>query len=81
MDSVMKVHYDALGDILYVDLSPPTVDQIMREVSEGVLLRLRLSTGELEGYEIHGFVARSEVGREFELPKTVVELTAPNPAR
>jgi uncharacterized protein YuzE len=77
----MKVHYDAIGDILYIDLFPPTADQIMREVSEGLLLRLQLSTGKLEGYEIHGFVARSEDGREFELPRTVAGLTAHIPAR
>lgn len=78
----MKVHYDAIGDILYVDLYPPTSDQIMREVSEGVLLRLRLSTGNLEGYEVHGFVARSESGREFDLPQSVADhLTSPIPAR
>lgn len=81
MDSVMKVHYDAIADILYIDLYPPTRDQIMREVSEGVLVRLQLSTGKLEGYEIHGFVARSEDAREFDLPETVVGLTAPIPAR
>ena len=81
MDSVMKVHYDPIGDILYIDLFPPTADQIMREVSEGVLLRLQLSTGKPQGYEIHGFVARSDDGWEFELPKTVAELTARIPAR
>ena len=81
MDSVMKVQYDPIGDILYIDLFPPTADQIMREVGEGVLLRLQCSTGRLEGYEIHGFIARSEYGLKVELPQTVAELTARIPAR
>jgi uncharacterized protein YuzE len=48
----MRIEYDAVGDILYLDLEPPCEDQVNHQLASGVYLHLRASTGEILGLEI-----------------------------
>ena len=58
----VKLEYDPIGDILYLDIVPAYAGQQSREVSQGVLIRSNPETGVIESTEVQGFVARSRVG-------------------
>ncbi len=55
----MRLTYDPIGDILFMELSDAREDHRIREVAEGVLARIDRDTGEVEGFEIQGFRARA----------------------
>lgn len=58
----MKLEYDPIGDILYLESVPPYSGQRTKEVAEGVLTRCNPSSGRVESTEVQGFVSRSRVG-------------------
>lgn len=55
----MRLTYDPIGDILFLELSDAREDQRVREVAEGVLARIDPESGKIEGFEIQGFRARA----------------------
>lgn len=67
----MKIEYDAVGDILYLDEVAPSEGQRSTEVAEGVLIRRSRETGAVEGVEVQGFVARQKAGITFEVARTL----------
>ena len=71
MGEAMKLHYDPVADILYLQHCAPNKTQRVREVSEGVLVRLNAESGVIEGYEVHGWLARSRDGAPLSLPLAV----------
>ena len=78
MGTKITVEYDEVGDILYLDVAPPTEDQVMLEVAPGTLLRKNTRTGVIEGVEILGFRRRSVPNEGLEVP-VVVDLKLPGP--
>lgn len=79
MGTSLRFEYDSVGDILYVDIAPPHDKNIMREVAEGVLLRMNLLTEGIDGLEVHGFMARLASGSVIEAP-ILAAFTQPAPA-
>ena len=79
MGARLRFEYDSVGDILYVDTTPPHDENMMREVAEGVLLRVNLLTEGIDGLEVHGFMARSASGSVIEAP-ILAAFTQPAPA-
>jgi uncharacterized protein YuzE len=58
MKAKLKLHYDKVGDILYISKCPPYPDQKSEELSDEVVARLNPVTGEVENLEILFFSAR-----------------------
>ena len=67
----MKLTYDAVGDSLYLRTVAPNGTQVVHEVAEGVLVRCNSETGEVEGYEVQGLIARGAHGLDLVLPDAV----------
>ena len=59
MGTRLTVEYDEVGDILYLDVGEPGLDQVMVEVSPGAMLRTEGVPGTVQGIEIHGFRRRA----------------------
>ena len=68
MATKLTIEYDEVGDILYLDVSAPTADQIMVEIGPGAMLRRNTLTGIVEGVEIVGFLRRAKADAGFEIP-------------
>ena len=66
----MKLEYDPIGDILYLESLPPYAAQCTREVAEGVLTRSNPKSGRVESTEVQSFVHRSTAGMlPLDVPK------------
>lgn len=65
----MRVEYDDVGDILYIERVPPYAAQDSHEISEGVITRSNPASGEVESLEIQGLRKRhaGEAGIEVNL--------------
>ncbi len=68
MATQLTVEYDEIGDILYLDVAPPTDEQVMVEVAPGTLLRKNTRTGAIDGIEILGFRRRSGTNEGLDIP-------------
>ena len=62
MDQKLTIHYDAVGDILYVDKVKPYAQQDSTELDFGVVARLNPTTREVENLEILFFKQRAAQG-------------------
>lgn len=71
MGKRLTVEYDEVGDILYLDVEPPSNAQVMIEVCPGTLLRKNTSTGRMEGIEISGLRTRMKRSEGIEVPVEV----------
>lgn len=88
--NAVATRYDAVGDILYVDLVEPYAEQESDMLSDYVVARSNPSTGEVENLELLFFVRTlTEEGR-YDLPllahllpspEIVFEPDMPKPAR
>ncbi len=68
MATKLTVEYDAIGDILYLDLLEPSDVQVLVEVSPGAMLRRNSVTGVVEGIELQGFTRRTGSPTAVEVP-------------
>jgi len=68
MEAKLKLTYDRVGDILYIDKVPPYPEQDSEELDEEVVVRRNPTSGEVENYEILFCVKRFMRGESLELP-------------
>lgn len=68
MDRPVKTRYDALGDILYIDLVEPYAGQETDMLSDYVIARTNPRTGEVENLELLFFVRTLNEEGKYELP-------------
>ncbi len=55
----MHIQYDAVADILYVDLIERHKGQTTREIGEGLLAEVNLETSVVKGFELWHFRQRA----------------------
>jgi uncharacterized protein YuzE len=68
MATKLRVHYDRIGDILYITKVPPYVGQDSTELDDYIVARLNPDTDEVEGLEILFWSKRLESGETLDLP-------------
>lgn len=68
MDNKLRIRYDQVGDILYLDICPPYADQETEELDNEIIARINPISGEIENLEILFFSRRSENINLCELP-------------
>jgi hypothetical protein len=68
MATKLTIEYDAVGDILYLDVVKPSEDHVLVEVSPGAMLRKNTHTGAVEGIEVAGFRRRLGAPEGIEVP-------------
>jgi hypothetical protein len=68
MGERLTIHYDKVGDILYVDKVQPYADQDSDELGDEIVARFNPTTGAVENLEILFFSKRLELGESIELP-------------
>ncbi|MBI4202372.1 MAG: DUF2283 domain-containing protein [Chloroflexi bacterium] len=68
MEAKLKLHYDKIGDILYISKCPPYPEQESEELSDEVIARLNPVTRDVENLEILFFSARLLRGDLPDLP-------------
>jgi uncharacterized protein YuzE len=52
MDKRLKVRYDKIGDILYLDVCIPYAEQETEELDDEIIARMNPISGEIENLEI-----------------------------
>ncbi|MGE0598041.1 MAG: DUF2283 domain-containing protein [Dehalococcoidia bacterium] len=68
MGTHLVFDYDAVGDILYVNLVPPYAGQDSDMVSDFVVARSNPETGHIENLEILFFMERARNGEQIDVP-------------
>jgi uncharacterized protein YuzE len=68
MATKLRVHYDRIGDILYITKVPPYAEQDSTELDDYIVARLNPDTDEVEGLEILFWSKRLESGETLDLP-------------
>ncbi|GEM_PF-361357 len=68
MGTNLKIHYDNIGDILYLDTCQPYPEQESDELDLGIVARFHPQTAVIENLEILFFTKRLAQGKLFELP-------------
>ena len=68
MDPRLNVRYDSVGDILYVELTPPYRDQESDMIDDYTVARTNPTTGKIESLEILFFLQRARGGESFAVP-------------
>ena len=58
MKSKLTIHYDKVGDILYIEKCPPYKEQDSEELEDEIGVRLNPESGEIETVEINFFSQR-----------------------
>jgi len=78
---MMKLSYDAEGDILYLDFVGRHVGQVTRSIGDGLLAEVNIESGELEGLEVWNFRQRASedhgIDVPFELPALTEQAVSP----
>jgi len=69
MVSYMNIHYDVVGDILFLEDQAPNENQRSTEVAEAVIIRRHRHTDLIDSVEIQGLVARQTAG--ISLPPSI----------
>jgi uncharacterized protein YuzE len=64
----LTLHYDKVGDILFIDKLPAYPEQETEELDDEVIVRLNPRTGEVENVEILFYSARLQRGEDLVLP-------------
>ena len=64
----LKVTYDDVGDILYLDTVAPYEGQVTRPVGEGVIVRCHPKSGAVENVEVWAFRSRAGGEHGLDLP-------------
>ena len=70
MAEKLTFRYDRVGDVLYIDKTPPYAEQESEELGDDVIARLNPTTGEIETLEVLFFSTRLLRGDLLELPVT-----------
>jgi uncharacterized protein YuzE len=70
MTGKLTIHYDRVGDILYLQRCPPYAEQESEELGDDVVARMNPTTGEIEILEILFFSSRFDPDGSFALPVT-----------
>ncbi len=73
----MNIHYDAVADILYVDVVERHGGQATREIGDGLLAEVNLETGSVEGFEIWHFCQRASDLDGIDVPVQLQALLQP----
>jgi uncharacterized protein YuzE len=68
MKSNLTIHYDKIGDILYIEKCPPYKEQDSEELNDEIGVRLNPTSGEIETVEINFFSQRVANDASFEIP-------------
>jgi len=68
MNSRLKMRYDKIGDILYLDICTPYPEQKTEELDDEIIARLNPISGVIENLEILFFSRRCDQMNLFELP-------------
>ena len=69
----LTVRYDAVGDILMVDLVPRHANQETDLMEDGyVLVRFNAATGRAESFDVLNFLREVEMGTDISLPLDAV---------
>ena len=80
MGEKLTFRYDSVGDILFIDKTPPYDEQQTDEIEYGVFARLNPDTEEIENLEILWFSKRLTEGSVFELPVAATLRAVPDVA-
>lgn len=70
MTGKLTIHYDRVGDILYLQRCPPYAEQESEELGDDIVARMNPSSGEIEILEILFFSTRCGPDGSFSLPVT-----------
>ena len=64
----LTIHYDEIGDILYIERVKPYAEQDSNYIGDDVVARFNPVTREIENLEIMFFTSRVSNNGGFELP-------------
>jgi len=64
----LKVHYDRIGDVLYVDKCSPYAEQESDEIGDEIIARFNPDSGAIENLEVLFFFKRLMKSETLELP-------------
>lgn len=64
----VKVHYDRVGDILYIDKCSPYAEQESDEIGDEIIARFNPESGSIENLEVLFFSQRLMSSESLELP-------------
>ena len=64
----LTFEYDSIGDILYINKTPPYAEQESDEIGDEVVARFNPKTGEIENLEVLFFSSRLKQRKVLELP-------------
>ncbi len=68
MEKQLTVHYDKIGDILYVNTCKPYEEQESEEIGDEIIARLNPISGTVENLEILFFAQRTQPLNLLALP-------------
>ncbi len=68
MEKQLTVHYDKIGDILYVNTCNPYAEQESEEIGDEIIARLNPISGTVENLEILFFAQRAKPLNLLALP-------------
>ena len=72
MKSKLTIHYDKVGDILYIEKCPPYKEQDSEELEDEIGVRLNPESGEIETVEINFFSQRVADDGRLEIPVNAI---------
>ena len=70
MASRLTLHYDRVGDILYIQTRPPNAEQDSDHLDDDVVARFNPETGQIESLEILFFSTLLDENGVYKLPVT-----------
>ena len=70
MASRLTLHYDRVGDILYIETCPPYAEQDSDHLDDDVVARFNPETGQIESLEILFFSTLLDEKGVYKLPVT-----------
>ena len=68
----LAIQYDAVGDILFVDLAPRRADQVTDWIEDELVARFNERTGLVENFDVLHFQRRVAAGETVALPLDAV---------
>jgi hypothetical protein len=68
MAANLSLHYDDVGDVLYIDTVVPYAEQESEHIADDVVARLNPSTGAIENLEVLFYQERIRRGERLDLP-------------
>ena len=68
MDERLRISYDKIGDLLFIDVCPTYAEQDSNEIDESVVARFNLTTGNIETVEILFFYSWLKKEGQIRIP-------------